>query len=128
MAHCNPAAAVGHSAAGNGFLEPIRIRLVSMPRLVRELIELELRAQPDMVVVGDDGSAPNFVVCGALSKHELSAGRSLLAERARVRVLELDPDAGSASLFELEERERPIGEVSPAEIVGTIRAAAGRLT
>jgi hypothetical protein len=98
-----------------------------MPRLVRELIELELRSQPDMVLVGDD-SAPDFVVCGAVSEHETSAGRSLLAERARVRVLELDPEAGSASLFELEERERPIGEVSPAEIVHTIRAAAARLT
>jgi hypothetical protein len=99
-----------------------------MPRLVRELIELELRSQPDMLVVGDDGSAPDFVVCGAVSKDATSAGRSLLAERARVRVLELDPDAGSASLFELEERERLIGEVSPAEIVDTARAAAARLT
>ena len=99
-----------------------------MPRLVRELIELELRSQPDMVVVGDDGSAPDFVVCGAVARHQMSAGRSLLAERARVRVLELDPDEGSASLFELKEHERPIGEVSPAEIVDTIRAAAARLT
>jgi hypothetical protein len=107
-------------------LVPIRIRLVAMPRLVRELIEVALRSQPDMIVVGDDGSAPDFVVCGAASEQMPSAGRSLLAERARVRVLELDPDAGSASLFELEEQERPIGEVSPAEIVDTIRAAARR--
>lgn len=110
---------------GNGFLGPIRIRLVAMPRLVRELIELSLRSQPDMVVVGDEG-VPDFVVCGVPTEHTPSAGRSLLAERARVRVLELDPEAGSASLFELEEHEHPIGEVSPAEIVDTIRAAAQR--
>ena len=108
-------------------MAPIRIRLVSMPRLLWELIELELRSQPDILVVGDDGSAPDFVVCGAVANHEISAGRSLLAERARVRVLEVDADAGSASLVELEEHERPIGEVSPSEIVATIRAAAARV-
>jgi hypothetical protein len=107
-------------------LGPIRIRLVAMPRLVRELIEVALRAQPDMVVVADEGCAPDFVVCGTPSERAPSAGRSLLAERARVRVLEVDPDAGSASLFELEEHEHPIGEVSPAQIVDTIRAAAQR--
>jgi hypothetical protein len=99
-----------------------------MPRLVQEVVELALRSQPDMMVVGDDGSAPDFVVCGAPSEHQTSVGRSLLAERARVRVLELDPDAGSASLLELREHEHPIGEVSPAEIVDTIRAAAARAT
>jgi hypothetical protein len=41
-------------------------------------------------------------------------------------VLELDSDGGSASLYELHEHEQPIGDVSPADIVDTIRAAVRR--
>jgi hypothetical protein len=107
-------------------LGPIRIRLLAMPRLVQEMIELELRSQPDMVVVEGDAPTPDFVVCAVPPAEEPSPGRSLLAERTRVRVLELDADAGSASLYELQEHEEPIGDVSPADIVDTIRAAARR--
>jgi hypothetical protein len=112
--------------SGNGFLGPIRIRMLEMPRLLRELIELAVRAQPDMELVDADSPPPDFVVCGVPSAQSPSAGRSLLAERARVRVLELDPDAGRASLYELHEHAHEIGEVSPAEIVDKIRSAARR--
>jgi hypothetical protein len=105
-------------------LGPIRIRMLEMPRLVRELIELAVRSQPDMEVVDRDSPPPDFVVCGVPSAQSPSAGRTLLAECARVRVLELDPDAGRASLYELHEHE--IGEVSLAQIIDTIRAAARR--
>ena len=111
---------------GNGWLAPIRIRMLEMPRLVRELIELAIRTQPDMEVVDSGSQAPDFVVCGVPSAEEPSAARSALAESARVRVLELDAAAGRASLYELHEYEREIGEVSPDEIVATIRAAAAR--
>ena len=105
---------------------PIRIRMLEMPRLVRELIELAVRSQPDMEVVDVDSPPPDFVVCGVPSADEPSTARSALAESARVRVLELDPAAGRASLYELHEYEHEIGEVSPDEIVHTIRAAAAR--
>ena len=101
----------------------ISIRVLEMPRLVRELIELAIRSQPDMEIVEGD-SPPDFIVCPVPSAEGSSVGRSVFAKLARVRVLELDPDAGRASMFELHERE--LGEVSPAQIVATIRAAALR--
>ena len=101
----------------------ISIRVLEMPRLVRELIELAIRSQPDMEIVEGD-SPPDFIVCPVPSAEGSSVGRSVFAKLARVRVLELDPDAGRASMFELHERE--LGEVSPAQIVATIRAAARR--
>jgi len=106
----------------------IRIRLLAMPRLVRELIELAVRAEPDMEVVEDGAilASADFVVCGAPTADAASEGRSFLAEQARVRVVELDAAAGRASLFELQEHEEPIGDVSPAELVDAIRAAAAR--
>ena len=103
---------------------PIRIRLLDMPRLTRDLIELAVRAQPDMELVDGDSPPPDFVLCGVPPAQSRSAGRSLLAERARVRVLELDPDAGRAALYELHEHAHEIGEVSPAELIDKIRAAA----
>ena len=106
---------------------PIRVRMLELPRLVRELIELAVRSQPDMEVVEGDSPPPDFVVCGVPSAEEPSAARSALAESARVRVLELDAAAGRVSLYELHEYEREIGEVSPDEIVDTIRAVAGRV-
>jgi hypothetical protein len=101
--------------------------MLEMPRLVRELIELAVRSQPDMEVVERGSPPPDFVVCGLPATEGPSAARSALAESARVRVLELDAAAGRASLYELHEHEREIGEVSPDEIVATIRAAARRL-
>ena len=105
---------------------PIRIRMLEMPRLVRELIELAISSQPDMEVVDGDSPPPDFVVCGVRSAEGPSAARTALAESSRVRVLELDAAAGRASLYELHEYEHEIGEVSPDEIVHTIRAAAAR--
>jgi len=105
-------------------LGSIRIRTLELPRLVQELIEVAVAAQPDMEIVDGDAAAPDFVVCPAPQAEDSSVGRCMLARRARVRVLELDPDAGRASIYELHERE--LGEVSPTEIVATIRAAAGR--
>jgi hypothetical protein len=107
-------------------LVPIRVRTLELPRLVRELIELAVRSQSDMEVVEADSPPPDVVICGVPSAERPSAARSALAESARVRVLELDPAAGRASLYELHEYEHEIGEVSPDEIVDTIRAAAGR--
>ena len=102
----------------------ISIRVLEMPRLVRELIELAIRSQPDMEIVEGDSPPPDFIVCPVPSAESSSVGQSVFAKLARVRVLELDPDAGRASMYELHERE--LGEVSPAQIVATIRAAARR--
>jgi hypothetical protein len=109
-------------APGNGRLGSIRIRTLELPRLVQELIEAAVGAQPDMEIVDGDWPPPDFIVCPVPSAQHSSVGRSLLATRARVRVLELDADAGRASMYSLNEQE--LGEVSPAEIVDMIRAAA----
>jgi hypothetical protein len=103
-------------------LGSIRIRTLELPRLLRELIEVTIGAQPDMEIVDGDSPPPDFIVCPVPSDRHSSVGRSVLAIRARVRVLELDAGAGRASMYSLCEQE--LGDVSPAEIVETIRAAA----
>jgi hypothetical protein len=105
-------------------LGSIRIRTLDLPRLLRELIEVAICAQPDMEIVDDDSPPPDFIVCSVPSDQHSSVGRSALATRASVRVLELDADAGRASMYSLCKEE--LGDVSPDEIVDTIRAAARR--
>src|SRR5262249_8659772 len=109
------------SASGNGRLGSIRIRTLELPRLVQELIEVAVAAEPDMEIVDGDSPPPHFIVCPVPSAQRSSVARSLLATRARVGVLDLDAEAGRSSMFSLWEED--LGEVSPAEIVQMIRAA-----
>lgn len=108
-------------------LGEIRIRLLEMPRLVREMIEQAIAAQPDMVVLGDaqaDDTAADIVVCGVGAEGGTSEYRSRLTASARVRVVEIGLRDGKASTFALRTSERTLGELGPVEIVAAIRKAA----
>jgi len=68
-------------------------------------------ADPDVVIVGlRDGTLPPPCV-------------ELLLERPRVKVLAIEERAGNAQLYELRPEQVEIGEISPDEVVDTIRAA-----
>jgi chemotaxis response regulator CheB len=79
-----------------------------------ELVELARSTDPDVVIVGLEhaGLPPDCL--------------ALLMERPRVRVLGIEPYRGRAWLYELRPEQIEIGEVSPAEVVGSIRQAAHR--
>lgn len=97
-----------------------------MPRLVREMIEQAVAAQPDMVVVGDaaSGEPPaDVVVCGVEAEGDTSDYRRRLAEQAAVPVVEVGVRDGRASTFTLHPLHEQLGEVTPAEIVAAIRSA-----
>src|SRR4051794_21352113 len=102
-----------------------------MPRLVRDMIERTITAQPDMEgVVDEDGveelgagraSAPDFVVCGLDFPWLPDECRELLEEQPRAKVLGIDAAGGHAYLYELRPQRVAIGEVSPDDIVQAIR-------
>jgi chemotaxis response regulator CheB len=111
---------------------PIRILLVAMPRLMRDIVEAELLAQPDMTLVGVSDttaglvdeirdSAPDFLLIGA--DHDCAV-QTLLENRPFMRVLEIEPHAADAHLYELRPRRIDLGEVSAADLVTTIRSTA----
>jgi DNA-binding NarL/FixJ family response regulator len=115
---------------------PIRIVLVDMPRLLRDLIEHALSGQPDMVVVAAEPdvealgaaareSEADFVIVGLEHGRLPGSAQELLDERARQRVLGVEAENGEAVLYELRPRRTPIGRASPAELATAIRAAAG---
>jgi AmiR/NasT family two-component response regulator len=115
---------------------PIRIFLGDMPRLVRDLIEQAVAEAPDLSVVAvraddvdlaraaEDAGAELVIV--AMDDDELPpSAQAYLDRRARVAVIGVEVDDGSAVLYRLRPQRRPIGPVSPRELVDAIRAAAG---
>ena len=116
-------------------LEQIRILLVDMPRLAREMIDTAITAQDDMRVVATTADPaelvavtqtvrPSFVIVG-LDGDDLPTGAlSLFDEHPRLKVLGLEAEAGRAYLWQLRPEKRPLGEVSPTDVVEVLRGAA----
>jgi hypothetical protein len=121
--------------------EPIRVVVLPMLRLSRELLEGALRSRADVQLVQlpecddtPDGtqlariveeSGARFVVAGFDGGALPPACAELLeAQASRVRVIAVETGAGEAALFELRPRQLPLGAITPGDLAETIRAAA----
>ena len=81
---------------------------------LEHLVELARETEPDVVVVGlERPGLPRDCL-------------ALLLDRPRVRILGIEAHEGLAWLYELRPEQIEIGEVSPEEVVGSIRDAARR--
>jgi DNA-binding NarL/FixJ family response regulator len=115
-----------------------RIRIVAgdLPQLVAEMVERAVERQGDMALVGTASSLrelvglarrtkPDVVVVG-LHDHDLAPDYlELLFDQPRTRVLGITALDGHAYLYELRPEQVELGEVSPDDVVETIRQAAG---
>ena len=114
-------------------MEPIKIVLVDMPRMLREIVSQVVAAQPDMEIVREleaptrltqavDGIGAEFVIAGgdALTPDDVDA---LLETHPRMKVLAVAGDGRDAFLYELRPQRVPLGEVSPHTLLEAIRAA-----
>jgi chemotaxis response regulator CheB len=119
-------------------LDRLRIIVVDMPRLVRDLIERAIVAQPDMtllavlesprqMVQAARAMRPDFVVIGLKARALPTECRQLMAEHPTLRLLGIEAVAGEAHLYELRPHREALGEVSPGDVVSVIRGAARRL-
>jgi DNA-binding NarL/FixJ family response regulator len=85
--------------------------VVGCAELLDDLLDFARETNPDVVIVGlHDAELP-------------PACLDLLLERPRVKVLGIEEQEGRAQLYELRPEQVEIGEVSPDEVVDTIRAA-----
>jgi DNA-binding NarL/FixJ family response regulator len=116
---------------------PIRVLLVDMPRLLRDLVSEAIDAAPGMEVVGAITDAGDLaavvadtdadVVVFTSADEELPvAFRRALDAHARLRLLALDPDGRDMRAFALALRERRLGPGSPEAVVAAIRAPSKR--
>lgn len=113
-------------------VEPSRIVLVDLPRMLREIVEQAVMAEPDMVIVRDPGenhslsatvgrTGADFVILGR--DGELDEVDGLLETHPHLRVLAVAGDGREAFLYELRPTRTPLGEISPRTIVDAIRSA-----
>jgi DNA-binding NarL/FixJ family response regulator len=103
------------------------------------MVERAVERQPDMVVVGQAESLDELLELGRTTEPDVAvvglqgAGLpadclELLLERPRMSVLGIEAYEGRAWLYVLRPQEIEIGEVSPDDVVDTIRTSAVRLT
>jgi DNA-binding NarL/FixJ family response regulator len=109
----------------------IRVLLVDMPRMMREIVATVVGAEPDLELVGEiEGpetltagarrTRPDLVIAGAdPALGHLS--RQLLGGHPRLRILEVDVEGRRGYLYELSPRRRSLGELSPKSLLAVAR-------
>jgi hypothetical protein len=112
-------------------MEPIRIVLVDMPRVLREIVRMHL-PEPEFEVVAELGEeAPllpvvdehgaHAVIFGTDSAGLPQVGRDLLAACPFVKLLAVASDGRRTTLYELRPHKQPLGEISPDRLAEVIR-------
>ena len=102
-----------------------------MPRILREIVERAVTAEPDMEIVPGpppgatleaavEASDADFVISGASSEN--GEFGHLLADRPGLRLLSVTRDGREAFLHELRPTSTPLGDISPQTIVDAIRS------
>jgi hypothetical protein len=109
----------------------IRVLLVDMPRMLRDIVAMVVRAEPDLELVGevDDPEAlaarmrrtrPDLVIAGAHPALE-QMSHQLLGDYPRLRILEVETEGRRGYLYELFPRRRRLGELSPGSLLAVAR-------
>jgi hypothetical protein len=113
---------------------PMRVLLLEMPRLLRELLEhaihqdtaCELMKASDATATSGAPMSPDMVVLGLTADEDATLVPALLARWPRAQVVTVTQPGDVAALYELRRHRRPLGEVSPREIVQALRDAVER--
>ncbi len=115
-------------------MEPIRVLLGDLPPLWRGVLRQTLVRQDDMIVVGEvdhpfgillaTARTAADVVILALPDSEFPAVCDhLLREYPRIKILAVAADPTRTALYEMRPHRVPIADVSPEELLDTIRRA-----
>jgi DNA-binding NarL/FixJ family response regulator len=115
---------------------PIRVLLIDMPQMLREIIRRRLARDGRFEIVGEytkhvsidfavDRSKADYVIVGADVFESSSVRRRVLEEGPQVRVLVVRPDGGQTSLHRLRPEEIELGELSPERLVEVMVGAGG---
>lgn len=122
------------SAITNEPVENIRVVLVDMPRLLREIVSqlaapglrvVQAYDEPVELVGVVERERAEVVITGAEAYEQRELDR-LLAVRPGVKVLGIAADGRSSTLYELVPRRRSLGELSADRLYAAIRRAVER--
>jgi len=103
--------------------------LGEMPQMLRDLLADALAHETDMELTldsetgtdGDEDATPDVVLIGTTSVEQSAA--ALLARWPNARVIAIEQHGRGASMYELRPYRVELGELSPAGVVDSIRAA-----
>jgi hypothetical protein len=112
----------------------IRIVLAALPRMLADIVESVVAAQPDMVlssrVAGGAGLAgtlreekPQVLIVGLSADEDAAHYDDLLFEHPRMKVLAITSTGRESILSELRPVRHAIGNVSPEGLMDAIRHA-----
>jgi chemotaxis response regulator CheB len=113
-------------------LEPTRILLVGLPRLLEEIVSEALAHESDLALAGvvrtPDELATEVVRTDAdvvvLGRDDPRLIASVLEQRPRLAVFAVSEDARNSSLYALRPERVRMGDLSPGSFVAAVRAAA----
>jgi len=109
----------------------IRVLLVDLQRMLREIVATIVGAEPDLELVGEvanpealvahtERTRPDLVIAGsdpALARLTYQ----LLDDFPRLRILEVDVDGDRGFLYELYPQRKKLGELSPESLLAVAR-------
>jgi hypothetical protein len=129
MDHC-PRAFVGGRSDGcprSIHLEPIRVLILGLPVMLREVVRETIASEPDVVVVGElppDAPLADSAASTSAAVVVLAAGHPETGTRPPL--VAVADGGGESFLLELRPKRTGLGELSPQELVRAIRNAAAR--
>jgi hypothetical protein len=135
MARGEPLPDLGASSRTGRALERIRIVLMELPRMLRDIVSETIARQDDMLIVeetpGNDLPVPespgrnaiDIVITGLEGDRLSDRCTTLMRRHAHLKVLGISGDARHAFLFELRPHRIPLGDASSEGLLDAIRAA-----
>lgn len=114
-------------------MAPIRVALVALPRLLRDIMTQAIGDDEGISIVGEYDACDDWriaatgaevVLVSVDASRSLDTCDELLYRAPRTRVVAVEGDRGRVTVCQLRPERVPMGELSPREVVEAIRAAA----
>ena len=108
----------------------VRVLLLELPQLLRDILEHAIRQQtdwellkdmPEFAALAGNTAPPDIVVLGLTEAQDATLVAALLARWPMTQVVTVMQTGDDAMAYELRPHRRMLGQVSPADIVGTFR-------
>jgi hypothetical protein len=116
--------------------EPVRVLLLEMPRLLRDILAQAVQGHGDCELVkdvrrsrpacGGQPVSPDVVILGLTAVEDATLVAALLARWPCARVVTLMPADEDVTAYELRPERRALGRLSPLEIVDSCHDAIRR--
>jgi DNA-binding NarL/FixJ family response regulator len=111
----------------------VRVLLLEMPPLLRGILEQQIQVHADCELLKDtrhaiqiltqDVTPPDVVIVALRAAEDVTLVPALLARWPRAQVMTVMAEGDDAVVYEMTPRQRTLGQMSPAEIIGALREA-----